>query len=119
MDLQQMMAMLGRQGAGGRPAPVAAPQTTSLASLKAGRMTSVGPNAAGQFTIKAEKKRGTLSFSRTNAGNPSGEGILSLQWSERNSKDVKEDMIVFGDAVFRKVDTKRPEDRVYVLQYTG
>ncbi len=119
MDLQQMMAMLGAQGGGRGPAAPAAPSSTSLVSFKAGRMTVTGPNPNGPYNVRAEKKKGTLSFARTNAGNPGGEGICSLQWCERNKKDVKEESIVFADAVFRKVDTKRPEDRVYVLQYTG
>lgn len=46
--------------------------------------------------------------------------LTHLQWKDRTTNSVVEDVIVMpNDATFSKVDTGRPKDRVYLLQYQG
>ncbi len=46
--------------------------------------------------------------------------LTHLQWKDRTTNTVVEDVIVMpSDATFSKVDTGRPKDRVYLLQYQG
>jgi 26S proteasome regulatory subunit N13 len=46
--------------------------------------------------------------------------LTHLQWKDRTTNTVVEDVIVMpSDATFTKVDTGRPKDRVYLLQYQG
>ena len=117
MSLQQMMAMFSQGAGGGGLPPPSAVLAVPLVSFKAGRLTCVGPSSGGAYQITADKKRGTLALVRSTTQHPEGEGVISLQWTERNGKDVKQNLLLFGDAIFRKVDTRRPNDRVYVLQY--
>ncbi|RHZ19037.1 hypothetical protein DYB26_002134 [Aphanomyces astaci] len=46
--------------------------------------------------------------------------LLHFQWKNRTTGANVDDYILFPqDATFEKVDTSRPQDRVYVLQYKG
>jgi len=136
MNTNDLLAMLNgglppRSG-GGPPARGGArdddDDVEALISFRAGRMT-VGPvKENGKHMITAEKKRGIVRIVR------GADSLLHFQWKIRKSKRViapmpstsappsstsenEDDHVIFPDeTTFAKVDTGRPEDRVYLLQ---
>ncbi|RAW34227.1 hypothetical protein PC110_g9453 [Phytophthora cactorum] len=93
---------------------VFAPSTAGrneLVSFNAGKMT-VKPTANGKFLITPQLEKGKVCLSRGD------DQLLHFQWVDRQTGASPEDFIIFpDDAHFAKVDTGRPDDRVYILQY--
>ena len=87
--------------------------TSELLSFKCGRMTATAKGSK-KFSVEADPRAGRLVLVR--AG---GEEALHLQWRVRGSGNaVVEDLLVFpNNQEFKKVETGRAEDRVYLLQF--
>ncbi|CAH0476250.1 unnamed protein product [Peronospora belbahrii] len=82
-----------------------------LVSFNAGKMT-VKPTSNGKFLITPQLEKGKVCLSRGD------DQLLHFQWMDRQTGASPEDFIIFpDDAHFAKVETGRPEDRVYILQY--
>ncbi|KAH7459712.1 hypothetical protein PRIC1_010974 [Phytophthora ramorum] len=82
-----------------------------LVSFNAGKMT-VKPTANGKFVVTPQLEKGKVCLSRGD------DQLLHFQWVDRQTGASPEDFIIFpDDAHFAKVDTGRPADRVYILQY--
>lgn len=93
---------------------VFAPSTAGrneLVSFNAGKMTAK-PSANGKFLVTPQLEKGKVCLSRGD------DQLLHFQWVDRQTGASPEDFIIFpDDAHFAKVDTGRPDDRVYILQY--
>lgn len=86
-------------------------EQNELVSFNAGKMT-VKPSANGKFLVTPQLEKGKVCLSRGD------DQLLHFQWVDRQTGASPEDFIIFpDDAHFAKVDTGRPEDRVYILQY--
>uniref|UniRef100_A0AAV1VAA1 Proteasomal ubiquitin receptor ADRM1 n=1 Tax=Peronospora matthiolae TaxID=2874970 RepID=A0AAV1VAA1_9STRA len=82
-----------------------------LVSFHAGKMT-VKAAANGKFLVTPQLEKGKVCLSRGD------DQLLHFQWVDRQTGASPEDFIIFpDDAHFDKVDTGRPDDRVYILQY--
>jgi 26S proteasome regulatory subunit N13 len=82
-----------------------------LVSFNAGKMTAKA-SANGKFTVTPQLEKGKVCLSRGD------DQLLHFQWVDRQTGASPEDFIIFpDDAHFAKVDTGRPGDRVYILQY--
>ncbi|CAI5709881.1 unnamed protein product [Hyaloperonospora brassicae] len=82
-----------------------------LVSFHAGKMT-VKSAANGKFLVTPQLEKGKVCLSRGD------DQLLHFQWVDRQTGASPEDFIIFpDDAHFGKVDTGRPDDRVYILQY--
>jgi len=127
-----LLAMLG--GAG--PASVASNRRESegktILSFKAGKMnTTLQPN--GKYLITPDPRRGTISLSwhstgasssstsNNNSGGSSSNnaGILKFEWTDRRTRTTVDSLSIFpaDNVTYTKIDTSRPKDRVYLLQY--
>eukprot|EP00644_Phytophthora_capsici_P007509 jgi/Phyca11/566535/estExt2_Genewise1.C_PHYCAscaffold_210394 len=70
------------------------------------------PSANGKFLVTPQLEKGKVCLSRGD------DQLLHFQWVDRQTGASPEDFIIFpDDAHFAKVDTGRPDDRVYILQY--
>uniref|UniRef100_M4BQP5 Pru domain-containing protein n=1 Tax=Hyaloperonospora arabidopsidis (strain Emoy2) TaxID=559515 RepID=M4BQP5_HYAAE len=68
--------------------------------------------ANGKFLVTPQLEKGKVCLSRGD------DQLLHFQWVDRQTGASPEDFIIFpDDAHFDKVDTGRPDDRVYILQY--
>lgn len=95
------------QAASGAAAP-------SVISFKAGLMV-IGNETDGRFNCSADNRKGLISLVKDQADN-----LLHFRWSTRPQGTVEIDRMIFPDEVdFKKVNTGRPEDRVYLLKYRG
>ncbi|KAL7689405.1 putative ubiquitin interacting, proteasomal ubiquitin receptor Rpn13/ADRM1 [Plasmopara halstedii] len=82
-----------------------------LVSFNAGKMTAK-PTANGKFVVTPQLEKGKVCLSRGD------DQLLHFQWVDRQTGASPEDFIIFpDDAHFAKVETGRPDDRVYILQY--
>ncbi|RMX64276.1 hypothetical protein DD238_005373 [Peronospora effusa] len=82
-----------------------------LVSFNAGKMT-VKPTTNGKFLVIPQVEKGKICLLRGD------DQLLHFQWMDRQTGASPEDFIIFpDDAHFAKVDTGRPKDRVYILQY--
>jgi hypothetical protein len=92
----------------GAQAPVRAP--APLISFKAGKMrTSPIEN---RFRVEADDRRGLLSLEKGQ------DGAIHFLWKDRQTMQAVDDFLVFpGDQTLEKVDTGRPEDRIYLLTF--
>lgn len=84
---------------------------TALTSFKAGKMraTKITDN---KFRVEADDRRGVLSLEKGN------DGATHFTWKDRQTLQVIDDLLVFpGDQTLEKVDTGRPNDRVYLLTF--
>lgn len=82
-----------------------------LVSFNAGKMT-VKSTANGKFLVTPLLEKGKICLSRGD------DQLLHFQWVDRQTGASPEDFIIFpDDAQFAKVETGRPDDRVYILQY--
>ncbi|CAH0492035.1 unnamed protein product [Peronospora farinosa] len=82
-----------------------------LVSFNAGKMT-VKPTTNGKFLVIPQLEKGKICLLRGD------DQLLHFQWMDRQTGASPEDFIIFpDDAHFAKVDTGRPKDRVYILQY--
>lgn len=103
---QQSFAEKGRMlGLSTRQQPAA-----PLASFKAGKMkmTPVGE----KFRVEADERRGLTLLEK------GVDNTLHFIWKDRQTLQTVDDVLVFpGEQVLEKVDTGRPEDRVYLLSF--
>lgn len=68
--------------------------------------------ANGKYGVTADPRRGSISLVHTN------DGMVHFRWSNLPGGKVEDDRMVFpGENVFKKVNTGREHDRVYMLQY--
>ncbi|CAK4247614.1 unnamed protein product [Aphanomyces euteiches] len=87
----------------------------SLVEFNAGKMSAV-PKEPGttKLIVSPEPQKGKICLVRGD------DNLLHFQWKNRTTGTSVDDYIIFPqDATFDKVDTSRPNDRVYVLQYKG
>lgn len=93
------------------------PSAAPLCQFKAGILnatpvTTTGADALGKFKVEADNRRGQILLQRGT------DGALHLFWKDRVSQQNIEDLLVFpGDQEFTRVDTGKPTDRVYLLQF--
>lgn len=82
-----------------------------MLSIKAGKMFTA-PRPNGNLIVTAQKERGRIVLRKgTN-------GTVHFEWHDRKTNKKVDDYIVRPkDATFSKVDTKRTDDRVYLLQF--
>eukprot|EP00611_Tribonema_gayanum_P008040 TRINITY_DN1750_c0_g2_i1.p1 TRINITY_DN1750_c0_g2~~TRINITY_DN1750_c0_g2_i1.p1 ORF type:complete len:144 (-),score=37.83 TRINITY_DN1750_c0_g2_i1:1412-1843(-) len=84
---------------------------STLVSFKAGKLQDK-EGAAGKFTITPDKRKGQVTVLKD-----AMDQLMRFQWQDRVTRAVVDDIIVMpGDMEFTKVDTGRPQDRVYLLQ---
>ncbi|OQS00709.1 proteasomal ubiquitin receptor ADRM1-like protein [Achlya hypogyna] len=87
----------------------------ALVEFNAGKMTAAPKEAGGtKLVVTPDLQKGKIQLVRGD------DQLLHFQWKSRTTGVVADDFIIFpNDAAFQKVDTGRPNDRVYVLQYKG
>ncbi|KAG5185654.1 DNA topoisomerase [Tribonema minus] len=84
---------------------------STFVSFKAGKLQDK-EGAAGKFTITPDKRKGQITVLKD-----AMDQLMRFQWQDRVTRAVVDDIIVMpGDMEFTKVDTGRPQDRVYLLQ---
>lgn len=84
----------------------------ALIHFKAGKCEMVEiPGSGGIFRVTPDKRKGTLSL-RTQ------DGLTKIVWTDRTQSGAAgEEVIVFPDeVVFKRVNTGRDGDRVYLLK---
>jgi hypothetical protein len=92
----------------GAQAPVRAP--APLISFKAGKMRTTP--IENRFRVEADDRRGLLSLEKGQ------DGAIHFLWKDRQTLQAVDDFLVFpGDQTLEKVDTGRPEDRIYLLTF--
>ncbi len=65
-----------------------------------------------KFLVTPDLQKGMITLTRTN------DSLVNFQWSDRVSNAVETGLILFPDDVdFKKVNTGRNEDRVYMLKW--
>ena len=95
-----------------RPTDAGSRQETPLISFKAGKCVLSERQSNGKFTVTPDKRRGTLSLSK------STDGLTHLRWTDRSSGIREDHRIVFPDEVsFKKIKAGREIDRVYLLKF--
>jgi len=88
------------------------PGEKPLLEFKAGKCAMVSQED-GEFMVTPEEKRGNIAIVK-------GEGYVYFRWIDRSSNqmDVNCNWIVFQNSVvFKKINTGREEDRVYLLKW--
>lgn len=133
----ELLAMLGQIPGSSAPTRRESEPKTLL-SFKAGKLLPVlQPN--GRYLVTADPRRGTLELNWTANANANGSGsggrgggnsnsngnrngnagVLKLEWKDRRTRAVVDTLTIFpeDDCSYTKVDTGRPGDRVYLLQY--
>ncbi len=97
----QMAGALG--GGGNKP----------VVSLKWGKCFVVDMDNGKKFKITPDVRKGL--FEMTGKG---ADQMHHIKWKDRTSGAQEEDLFVFpGEQTLEKVDTGRPDDRVYLLQF--
>ncbi|ETV65894.1 hypothetical protein, variant 2 [Aphanomyces astaci] len=88
---------------------------SSLVEFNAGKMTAVAKEPGStKLIVTPDIQKGKIALVRGD------DQLLHFQWKNRTTGANVDDYILFPqDATFEKVDTSRPQDRVYVLQYKG
>ncbi|CAM9947805.1 unnamed protein product [Pylaiella littoralis] len=106
------MAMFPQFGAmpGAPPAGGSAP----LLSFKAGKM-EVSDKGGDKFHITPDLRKGTISLFK----GPDDQ-LMHFSWKERPTGNVVDDVIILPEeAVYKKVDTGREGERVYLMEIAG
>jgi len=98
----------------GLPGGAAPAAPAPLVRFKAGKMTAEWQSASRKFLVSPQNEKGEIVLTRAADGQ-----LLHFQWLNRVSKEVVDDYIVFADCEYKKVDTGREDDRVYMLEWTG
>jgi hypothetical protein len=67
--------------------------------------------------VTADPRRGTIEVNWTQS--TSSVGVLKIEWKDRRTRSVIDSLSIFPEdnCTYSKVDTGRPNDRVYYLQY--
>mmetsp|Transcript_21999 Transcript_21999/g.28803 ORF Transcript_21999/g.28803 Transcript_21999/m.28803 type:complete len:386 (+) Transcript_21999:60-1217(+) len=103
--MQNLLSQFGAMG--GTPAP------QSLVTFKAGKM-EIQDKGNNKFLIVPDLRKGQISLLK------SDDQLIHFQWKDRKTQAIVDDLILFpDDAVFKKVNTGKEGDRVYLLQYKG
>eukprot|EP01041_Mallomonas_annulata_P008918 gene8918-18455_t len=86
-------------------------QQQPVLQFKAGKCSMV-PQPGGKFLVNPELQKGMISLTKTN------DNLISFQWADRTTHSVDAGLILFPDDVdFKKVNTGRSNDRVYMLKW--
>lgn len=124
-----LLAMLGGAGTTSVASNRRDSEGKTILSFKAGKMnTTLQPN--GKYLITPDPRRGTItlswhssgaSSSTNNSSSSSGSnnGILKFEWTDRRTRTQVDSLSIFpvDNVTYNKIDTGRPKDRVYLLQY--
>jgi len=81
----------------------------SLVTIKAGKcaLSTIGPN---RYLVTPENARGHITLIKT------PDGLVKFCWGDRNAQQPEIERIIFpSEAEFKKVQTGRENDRVYML----
>ncbi|CAN0417128.1 unnamed protein product, partial [Ectocarpus sp. 12 AP-2014] len=106
------MAMFPQFGA--MPGAPAASGSVPLLSFKAGKM-DVSDKGGDKFHITPDLRKGTISLFK----GPDDQ-LMHFAWKERPSGTVVDDIIILPEeAVYKKVDTGREGERVYLMEIAG
>eukprot|EP00903_Cladosiphon_okamuranus_P022669 g20862.t2 len=106
------MAMFPQFGA--IPGAPAASGSAPLLSFKAGKM-EVSDKGGDKFHITPDLRKGTISLFK----GPDDQ-LMHFSWKERPSGTVVDDVIILPEeAVYKKVDTGREGERVYLMEIAG
>ncbi|CAB1096594.1 unnamed protein product [Ectocarpus sp. CCAP 1310/34] len=106
------MAMFPQFGA--MPGAPAASGSAPLLSFKAGKM-DVSDKGGDKFHITPDLRKGTISLFK----GPDDQ-LMHFAWKERPSGTVVDDIIILPEeAVYKKVDTGREGERVYLMEIAG
>eukprot|EP00752_Nemacystus_decipiens_P008109 g7249.t1 len=106
------MAMFPQFGA--MPGVPAASGSAPLLSFKAGKM-KVSDKGGDKFHITPDLRKGTISLFK----GPDDQ-LMHFSWKERPSGNVVDDVIILPEeAVYKKVDTGREGERVYLMEIAG
>ncbi len=82
---------------------------TLLCSFPAGQCNMVS-QPGGKFQVTADPRRGQLSLSK------GADGLTHFKWASLPAGKVEVDRIVFpGENIFKRVQTGREGDRIYML----
>jgi hypothetical protein len=82
-------------------------------SLKWGKCFVVDLDSGKKFKVTADKRKGQLSLFRKGM-----DGMNHLKWKDRSTGSEEEDLFIFpGEQTVERVDTGRPDDRVWLLQF--
>lgn len=66
----------------------------------------------GDFLVTPEDKKGLITLTKEN------DGLIHFRWKDRTTNTVVDDLIVFPDDVqYKRVNTGRESDRVYMLKW--
>eukprot|EP00968_Pinguiococcus_pyrenoidosus_P005405 scaffold347_cov239-Pinguiococcus_pyrenoidosus.AAC.18 len=95
-------------------APAGGAGAAALVRFKAGKLTTEWKSDRGRFLVTPQPEKGEIVLTRGEEGQ-----LLHFQWRNRVSKEVVDDYIVFADCEYKRVDTGRPADRVFMLEWTG
>lgn len=127
-----LLAMLGGAGPASAASNRRESEGKTILSFKAGKMnTTLQPN--GKYLITPDPRRGTIGLSWHSTGassssttnNSSGSsssnntGILKFEWTDRRTRTTVDSLSIFptDNVTYTNIDTGRPKDRVYLLQY--
>jgi 26S proteasome regulatory subunit N13 len=112
MDWQSLLNQRQFGGLGGANNNANNPPPGPIVSFKAGILTATPkPGGNNNFLVHADPRRGTISLEKI-------DGITHFMWKDRQTLQVVHDSVVIpGDQTLVKVDTGRPEDRIYLLQF--
>jgi len=94
--------------------PAAAASVPAVVEFRAGkcRLSAQQPN--GKYQVVADKSAGKITLTKER------DGLMHFKWTNTTSSIVEDDRMVFpGEHVFKRVNTGRPEDRVYLLKYSS
>jgi len=81
-----------------------------LISFKAGKMKAIPVES--KFRVEAEDRRGLALLEKGQ------DGATHFIWKDRQTLQIVDDLLIFpGDQTLEKVDTGRPNDRVYLLSF--
>lgn len=100
-----MMSLFPQGGA------AAAARNQPWVQFKAGKCVMTR-EASGDYMVTPDLRKGQISLGKGD------DNLTHLKWTDRTSNTVIDDMIVFQDEVdFKKVNTGRAGDRVYMLKW--
>ena len=84
--------------------------TAPLATFKAGKMTAIP--SGSKFRVEADPRKGTVSLLK------GSDGTVHFVWKDRTTLQIEGDLLMSpGDQKLVKIETGRPNDRVYLLTF--
>lgn len=83
----------------------------SLLQFKAGKC-QMARQSNNKYLITPDTQKGLISLTRTS------DNVINFQWTDRMTQSVEQSWILFpDDVVYRKVNTGKQDDRVYMLKW--